>query len=71
MTQSATSPAMSPGGAVSVASAASPAYILHPPLPSMTQSPPQSGQMALPIILNPELMQGSAIPFIAPQVLLF
>ena len=43
-------------------------YILHPPLPSLVgaAAPASQGQMSVPLIINPELMQGSAIPIMSP-----
>ena len=58
------------------AAGSSPAYILHPPLPRVPGPTPAdlgpavggAGQTSVPILLNPELMKGTSIPFISPQV---
>ena len=56
-------------------------YILHPPLPQVpgptpatsvpamsTPADPATAQSSIPILLNPDLMKGTSIPFISPQV---
>ena len=39
-------------------------YILHPPLPAVNPTV----QGTVPLLLNPEIMQGTPIPIISPQV---
>lgn len=67
--------AVRPGSPLEVESPPTSAYILHPPLPSVgsrsTTSPIPSGctpSQTVPILLNPDIMQSTAIPFISPQV---
>lgn len=59
------------------------AYILHPPLPSVTSrnssttdtmtvtcgnTSPTATASTVPLLLNPDIMQGTTIPFISPQM---
>ena len=45
-------------------------YILHPPLPSAVApgKETQPGVGSVPLLLNPDIIQGTAIPIISPQV---
>ena len=40
-------------------------YVLHPPLPAVTSSDQLS---AIPLLLNPDILQSSKIPVITPQL---
>lgn len=58
-----------------------PSYILHPPLPVVTTSvsgvtPSVAGSIStglpgvhIPLLLNPDILQSTPIPYISPQVL--
>jgi len=43
-------------------------YILHPPLPVVSSSAPAEQLSVIPLLLNPDILQSSAIPVISPQV---
>ena len=45
-------------------------YVLHPPLPSVTNSPKGfiPPVTSVPLLLNPDIMHGTPIPIISPQV---
>ena len=48
-------------------------YILHPPLPNTVAPPARDlaaggGGSSVPILLNPDIIQGTSIPIISPQV---
>jgi len=45
-------------------------YVLHPPLPAVIGSAASSSDQlsAIPLLLNPDILQGSKIPVITPQV---
>lgn len=70
--QSSTAESSQPSAAATDASAPSQfaQYVLHPPLPSVVSSAAvtSSDQLsAIPLLLNPDILQSSKIPVITPQ----
>ena len=46
-------------------------YILHPPLPlvsAITSTAGGAATAAIPLLLNPDIMQGTSVPILSPQV---